>query len=125
MSFESNGGSAVSTFRVAQGKPMTRPGDPTREGHLFLGWFSDEQLTQAWDFSRPVTGDMTLYAKWGEDVNGGGVRPPIDSGGLNPPSPQGDSSSSATSQSVSPSPSYSTKVVSTYGVVATRSPLSG
>ena len=125
VSFESNGGSAVSTFRVAQGKPMTRPGDPTREGHLFLGWFSDEQLTQAWDFSRPVTGDMTLYAKWGEDVNGGGVRPPIDSGGLNPPSPQGDSSSSATSQSVSPSPSYSTKVVSTYGVVATRSPLSG
>ena len=124
VSFESNGGSAVSTFRVAQGKPMTRPGDPTREGHLFLGWFSDEQLTQAWDFSRPVTGDMTLYAKWGEDVNGG-VRPPIDSGGLNPPSPQGDSSSSATSQSVSPSPSYSTKVVSTYGVVATRSPLSG
>lgn len=124
VSFESNGGSAVSTFRVAQGKPMTRPGDPTREGHLFLGWFSDEQLTQAWDFSRPVTGDMTLYAKWGEDVNGG-VRPPIDSGGLNPPSPQSDSSSSATSQSVSPSPSYSTKVVSTYGVVATRSPLSG
>ncbi len=124
VSFESNGGSAVSTFRVAQGKPMTRPGDPTREGHLFLGWFSDEQLTQAWDFSRPVTGDMTLYAKWGEDVNGG-VRPPIDSGGLNPPLSQGDSSSSATSQSVSPSPSYSTKVVSTYGVVATRSPLSG
>ena len=124
VSFESNGGSAVSTFRVAQGKPMTRPGDPTREGHLFLGWFSDEQLTQAWDFSRPVTGDMTLYAKWGEDVNGG-VRPPIDSGGLNPPSPQSDSSSSATSQSVSPSPSYSTKAVSTYGVVATRSPLSG
>ena len=125
VSFESNGGSAVSTFRVAQGKPMTRPGDPTREGHLFLGWFSDEQLTQAWDFSRPVTGDMTLYAKWGEDVNGGGVRPPIDSGGLNPPSSQGDSSSSATSQSVSPSSSYSTKVVSTYGVVAARSPLSG
>ncbi|MFR4802054.1 MAG: InlB B-repeat-containing protein [Eggerthellaceae bacterium] len=107
VSFESNGGSAVSTFRVAQGKPMTRPGDPTREGHLFLGWFSDEQLTQAWDFSRPVTGDMTLYAKWGEDVNGG-VRPPLI-GGLNPPSPQGDSSSSATSQSVSPSPSYSTR----------------
>ena len=128
VSFESNGGSAVSTFRVAQGKPMTRPGDPTREGHLFLGWFSDEQLTQAWDFSKPVTGDMTLYAKWGEDVNGG-VRPPIDSGGLNPPSSQDDSSSSssssAMSQSASSSPSYSTKVVSTYGVVAARSPLSG
>lgn len=125
VSFESNGGSAVSTFRVAQGKPMTRPGDPTREGHLFLGWFSDEQLMQAWDFSKPVTGDMTLYAKWGEDVNGGGVRPPIDSGGLNPPSSQDDSSSSAMSQSASSSPSYSTKVVSTYGVVAARSPLSG
>lgn len=126
MSFESNGGSAVSTFRVAQGKPMTQPGDPTREGRQFLGWFVDEELTQAWDFSQPVSGDMTLYAKWSEETGdgGSGIKPPIDPGESNP-TPQGGSSSSspATSQSASSS-SYSTKVVPTYGVVATRTPLS-
>lgn len=126
VSFESNGGSAVSTFRVAQGKPMTQPGDPTREGRQFLGWFVDEELTQAWDFSQPVSGDMTLYAKWSEETGdgGSGIKPPIDPGESNP-TPQGGSSSSspATSQSASSS-SYSTKVVPTYGVVATRTPLS-
>ena len=126
VSFESNGGSAVSTFRVAQGKPMTQPGDPTREGRQFLGWFVDEELTQAWDFSQPVSGDMTLYAKWSEETGdgGSGIKPPIDPGESNP-APQGgpSSSSPATSQSASSS-SYSTKVVPTYGVVATRTPLS-
>ena len=126
VSFESNGESAVSTFRVAQGKPMTQPGDPTREGRQFLGWFVDEELTQAWDFSQPVSGDMTLYAKWSEETGdgGSGIKPPIDPGESNP-APQGgpSSSSPATSQSASSS-SYSTKVVPTYGVVATRTPLS-
>ncbi len=29
-----------------------------------LGWYVDEELTMKWDFAAPVSGDMTLYAKW-------------------------------------------------------------
>ena len=112
--FETNGGSAMSALRVAQNKPMGKPIDPVREGHLFMGWFADEQLTQPWDFSAPVAGDMTLYAKWGEDVNAGGdVKPPIDPDELRPSAPEGG---------ISPS-NPSVTVVPTYTVVTTRTPL--
>ena len=32
-------------------------------GYTFDGWFADEALSQPYDFSTPVTGDLTLYAK--------------------------------------------------------------
>ena len=35
--------------------------DPTREGYLFDGWFTGEV---AYDFSKPVTENLTLTAKW-------------------------------------------------------------
>lgn len=37
---------------------------PVCEGWNFLGWFTDTALTQKFDFSAPITGDMTVYAKW-------------------------------------------------------------
>ena len=43
---------------------VTRPKDPTRRGYTFGGWYTDEACTKAYDFTAPVTGDMTLYAKW-------------------------------------------------------------
>ena len=48
---------------VADGKPATLPHDnPTRAGWTFNGWFQGDV---AYDFSKPVTGDVTLTAKWG------------------------------------------------------------
>ena len=49
---------------VADGEPVREPDDPTREGYEFAGWYADEDCTVAYDFTKPVTGDMTLYAKW-------------------------------------------------------------
>lgn len=44
---------------------MTKPADPTRQGHAFDGWYSDENLTDDWNFDTDtVTKDITLYAKW-------------------------------------------------------------
>ncbi len=65
VAFNSNGGSACDTKFVAtaDGK-LVKPADPTRDGYTFGGWFTDEACTQAYDFSTPVTADLTLYAKW-------------------------------------------------------------
>lgn len=64
VTFKSNGGSDVATQTVEDGKQATEPDDPTRSKYRFDGWFSDDKLTQAYDFSKSVTGDLTLYAKW-------------------------------------------------------------
>jgi uncharacterized repeat protein (TIGR02543 family) len=50
--------------------------DPTRDGGwIFVSWCIDKDLTTEYDFSQPVTGDLTLYAKWFRTVtwnlNGG------------------------------------------------------
>jgi len=36
----------------------------TRDGYTFGGWYTDEALTNAYDFDTAVTSDLTLYAKW-------------------------------------------------------------
>lgn len=49
---------------VKDGEKATRPEtDPTKAGHKFLGWFEDGSDT-AFDFEQPVTGDVTLTARF-------------------------------------------------------------
>lgn len=72
VSFETGEGSKVDFQTTADGK-LVKPADPTRDGYTFGGWYTDEACTQAYDFSTPVTADLTLYAKWTKNaVNPGG-----------------------------------------------------
>lgn len=71
VTFNSNGGSAVTAQTVAYGGTVREPEPPTRSGYRFAGWYSDPGLTRAWDFSWTVTADMSLYAKWDTESSGG------------------------------------------------------
>ena len=64
--FDTNGGSTVDSQTVEEGSTVTKPADPTKDGYTFDGWYSNEELTTAYDFSTLVTADLTLYAKWTE-----------------------------------------------------------
>ena len=65
--FDTRGGSKVETQRLRYGERVTEPSAPTREGYVFLGWYSDEGLTVRVDVESMVaTGSTTLYASWGE-----------------------------------------------------------
>ena len=37
---------------------------PTVEGYTFDGWYADAAHTTEFDFTQPITGDTTVYAKW-------------------------------------------------------------
>ena len=65
--FDSNGGSRVASKKVVEGDAVTRPNDPTKDCYDFVGWYTNEAFTKRYDFSTPVTHDMTLYAKWRDD----------------------------------------------------------
>jgi uncharacterized repeat protein (TIGR02543 family) len=64
VSFNSNGGTAVSSQVIAHGSTATQPTPPTKTGNTFGGWYSDVGLTSAFNFSTPITADITLFAKW-------------------------------------------------------------
>lgn len=63
--FMTNGGNQIENQIVPYGEKITQPQDPLREGMQFVGWFSDINLTDAWDFDTDVVEtNMSLYAKW-------------------------------------------------------------
>ena len=76
VTFDANGKDAAipDSQRVKEGKAATEPSTkPQCKGYTFAGWYTDEACTQAYDFSAPVTADLTLFAKWTKNaVNSGG-----------------------------------------------------
>ncbi|WP_230496021.1 InlB B-repeat-containing protein, partial [Pseudoneobacillus rhizosphaerae] len=81
VSFNSNGGSAVTPVTTNYNTSISDPTPPTRTGYSFNGWFKEAGLTTEWNFATDkVTQDTTLYAKWtinqytvSFDVDGGNV----------------------------------------------------
>lgn len=50
---------------VAEGKYAVKPDSPSREGYLFLGWYTDEDFSECFDFyNTPVNDNIDLYARW-------------------------------------------------------------
>lgn len=64
VTFNSNGGSTVSSQSVQEGTYAIEPVSPTKEDYTFAGWYSDEALTSAYNFNSQINEDVTLYAKW-------------------------------------------------------------
>ena len=67
VTFNSYGGTPVPPAQeVEYGLTATKPDDPTLKGYTFAFWYlgEDEENATAYDFDTPVTGDITLTAKW-------------------------------------------------------------
>ncbi len=63
--FDLNGvtGTAPAPQTVEKGGLAEKPEDPESEGYTFLGWYDEDTL---FDFTKPVTKNMTLKAMWDE-----------------------------------------------------------
>ncbi|MBR6405651.1 MAG: InlB B-repeat-containing protein [Lachnospiraceae bacterium] len=62
--FSTGNGSKVASQSVKDGSTAAKPSDPTRADYSFDGWYTDEACKNAYDFSKPITDNLTLYAKW-------------------------------------------------------------
>ncbi|MCL2705454.1 MAG: InlB B-repeat-containing protein [Spirochaetaceae bacterium] len=70
ITFETNGGSSISTQTIFKGQTVSKPADPSRKGYRFGGWYLDNGIfAVGWDFGTVPDRDMTLYAKW-RDLSG-------------------------------------------------------
>ena len=69
VTFETDGGTPVpGTQVIASGSLVTKPEiDPQKsEDLIFDGWYTDTTFNTPFDFSKPITSDKTIYAKWKE-----------------------------------------------------------
>ncbi|MGN1414988.1 MAG: InlB B-repeat-containing protein [Anaerovoracaceae bacterium] len=60
-------GTAPEAIRnVKHGSAISAPAEPKADGYIFGGWYTDQECSDGskFDFSAPVTQDITLYAKW-------------------------------------------------------------
>ena len=64
VSFNTNGGTAVSEQTVTHGETAKEPAAPTRNGFLFGGWYQDATLSIPFAFTTPIVANTTLYARW-------------------------------------------------------------
>lgn len=72
LNYETNGGSTIEDSNHLPGVLITEPTTPTKDNSVFGGWYKDAELTQKWNFTKnrmPAT-NLTLYAKWEEDISG-------------------------------------------------------
>ncbi|MDR2419374.1 MAG: InlB B-repeat-containing protein [Treponema sp.] len=67
VTFDVDGGTpAPKEQEVFNGEPLTKPTNPTKEEHIFDGWYNGDD---EWDFATDtVSADITLKAKWSEAV---------------------------------------------------------
>lgn len=68
VTFDKNGGDIDASpirITVAEGEIIrSMPSDPSKTGYAFSGWYQEKECQNAWISSIPLTGNITVYAKW-------------------------------------------------------------
>ena len=64
VSFITEHGDPPTSQNVKYNGTADDPGKLTEEGYTFIGWYTDENRTIEFDFTKPITGDTKVYAKW-------------------------------------------------------------
>ena len=65
VSFDSCGGTPVSSLETYENQYVVAPIEPEKEGYYFGGWYTEKDLKNLFDFNNtPITKNITLYAKW-------------------------------------------------------------
>lgn len=57
-------GNAPASQNVPYNETADDPGELSAEGYTFDGWYTDETYTKEFDFTKPITSNTTVYAKW-------------------------------------------------------------
>ncbi len=88
VTFDANGDNVVDMplgQQVKRGDCVEYPGIPVRSDYIFAGWYLDKNevdLSNQYDFSRNVTGNVILYAQWIDrnlDTDGDGIPDDLES----------------------------------------------
>ena len=69
ITFESNGGTSVTSITKDYGTEIAEPTKPTKDGYRFVGWTTDSEGTKAFSWPHTLVDNVKLYAQWNEKVS--------------------------------------------------------
>ncbi len=69
ITFESNGGSKVSSITADYGTSINEPDKPTKDGYRFVAWSTDTAGTNKVTWPLTLTKNEKFYANWNEKVD--------------------------------------------------------
>ena len=64
VSFFTEHGDPPTSQNVKYNGTAADPGKLSEDGYTFDGWYTDETYTKEFDFTKPITSNTTVYAKW-------------------------------------------------------------
>ena len=64
VSFNSMGGTEVASQTVTSTTNLVYPEVPTKNGHVFTGWYTEQACSNLYNFNSTITTHLTLYAGW-------------------------------------------------------------
>jgi uncharacterized repeat protein (TIGR02543 family) len=83
--FDVDGGSSIQSYEQTFGSSFTLPENPVKEGHTFVGWYTDDTLLEPFTLETVPATHTTLFARWSVNsyvitINSDGGTPlePID-----------------------------------------------
>ncbi|MFR7590840.1 MAG: InlB B-repeat-containing protein [Longibaculum sp.] len=68
VTFHSDGGTSIPTQTIKYNDKIIKPANPTKDGFVFKGWYTDSALTNEYNFDTQVQKNIDLYAKY-EELN--------------------------------------------------------
>lgn len=64
VSFFTEHGDPPTSQNVKYNGTANDPGKLSEDGYTFIGWYTDDTYDTEFDFTQPITGNTTVYAKW-------------------------------------------------------------
>lgn len=64
-------GAKDGALTVVDGEGLSFGANPTREGYIFTGWYTDKDCTKTADPNAVITGDTVYYAGWTKEASNG------------------------------------------------------
>ncbi|MDR3130438.1 MAG: InlB B-repeat-containing protein, partial [Treponema sp.] len=64
ITFDSHGGSELSAVSGSAGTLIEEPAEPSLEGYIFMGWSTEPEYGELYEWPHTLSGNLTMYAQW-------------------------------------------------------------